>query len=290
MAMTRSNPVDGFQLAYDYRSGSAGPVVLLHGWPGDRTDWRRVVPLLPHDVEVAVPDLRGFGESDKHPREPNGHYDADSQVRSVAGLIEELGLDRAVVAGYDIGSRIAQTLARQRPDLVRSLVLSPPLPGAGKRVLSPEVVQEFWYYGFHRSGVAELLLDGDRERVRAYLSDRWGRWSGPDFQLKGSDLEHLVDVYGAPGAFAASVAWYRAGAGLMATSVDERAPDVDDRLAIPVRVLWQEFDPTFPRAFADRLDDFFVDVSITWADGVGHFTPLEAPGPMADLIGKALTS
>ena len=60
--MERSRPVDGFRLAYE-RAGSGTPVVLLHGWPGDRHDWRDVVALLAGRWRVLVPDLRGFGES-----------------------------------------------------------------------------------------------------------------------------------------------------------------------------------------------------------------------------------
>ena len=52
-----------------------------------------------------MPDLRGFGESDKHRADPATQYDAKAQARSVAALITELGLDRPVVAGYDIGGR-----------------------------------------------------------------------------------------------------------------------------------------------------------------------------------------
>jgi pimeloyl-ACP methyl ester carboxylesterase len=50
----RSAPVDGFALAYD-RSGAADPVLLLHGWPGDRTDFDAVVGLLEGQAEVVVP-------------------------------------------------------------------------------------------------------------------------------------------------------------------------------------------------------------------------------------------
>ncbi len=288
--MPTSAPVDGFRLAYDHRDRRRGAVVLLHGWPGDRSDWRRVMPLLAGDLELVVPDLRGFGGSDKHLREPDGNYDAAAQARSVAGLIDELGLDRPVIGAYDIGSRVAQTLAAQRPDLVGALVLSPPLPGIGDRVLLPDIAQHSWYYGFHRSGMAAQLIDGDRDRVRSYLRERWEQWSGPDFVLDAADLERLVDAYGAPGAFAASVAWYRAGAGLVANSVAERGPDPDQRLRVPVRVLWQEFDPMFPRAFADRLDEFFTDVTLTWADGAGHFTPLEAPEAFAKLVNEAVAA
>ena len=58
--MPRSEPVDGFQLGYD-RAGSGEPVVLLHGWPGDRTDYRVLAPDLAASFDVVVPDLRGFG-------------------------------------------------------------------------------------------------------------------------------------------------------------------------------------------------------------------------------------
>ena len=109
--MPRSAPVDGFRLAYE-RTGSGPPVVLLHGWPGDRTDYEDVVPRLAGTADVVVPDLRGFGESDKHPEPPAEAYSAVAQARSVVGLIDELGLGAPVIAGYDIGSRIAQAIAR----------------------------------------------------------------------------------------------------------------------------------------------------------------------------------
>lgn len=64
-------------------------------------------------------------------------YRANAQARSVIALIDELGLDRPVLGGHDIGSRIAQAVARHRPDLVRALVLTPPLPGIGERTLTP---------------------------------------------------------------------------------------------------------------------------------------------------------
>jgi pimeloyl-ACP methyl ester carboxylesterase len=75
-------PVDGFRLAYE-RAGSGPPVVLLHGWPGDHTDYEAVAPLLTGAFEVVVPDLRGFGGSDKHPERPADAYSAVAQARSV---------------------------------------------------------------------------------------------------------------------------------------------------------------------------------------------------------------
>jgi pimeloyl-ACP methyl ester carboxylesterase len=281
--MPRSQPVDGFSLAYD-RHGEGSPVVLLHGWPGMRTDYRALVPLL-GGFEVVVPDLRGFGESDKHVADPAVYYSAAAQGRSVAGLMEELRLDPAIVAGYDVGSRVAQALARAQPGRVRGLVLAPPLPGIGQRILTPDAMREFWYQPFHRLDLAECLIDGDRDAVRAYLRHFWDHWGGPGFLLPDAELDALVEHYAVPGAFVASINWYRAGSGGVAMSLAEQVPAPRDRIAAPTRVLWPEHDPLFPREWGDRLEEFFADVvSITDMPGTGHFSPLEAPEAFAAAI------
>src|ERR1700733_804931 len=99
--MRQVTAIDGFRLAYD-RTGAGPAVLLLHGWPGDRTDYRDVAPLVAPAADVIVPDLRGFGQSDKHPADPAAQYSAAAQARSLAGLIGELGLTRPVIVGYDI--------------------------------------------------------------------------------------------------------------------------------------------------------------------------------------------
>jgi pimeloyl-ACP methyl ester carboxylesterase len=280
-----SAPVDGFRLAYE-RAGSGPAVVLLHGWPGDRTDYEDLVPLLTGRAEVIVPDLRGFGQSDKHPAPPAEAYSAVAQARSVVGLASELGLAPPVIAGYDIGSRIAQAIARDAPEAVKALVVSPPLPGAGERVLAAEAQREFWYQYFHQLSLVEEVLDGDPAAVRAYLAHFWRHWSGPAFEPTEERLDHLAGVYGAPGAMAASIGWYRAGSGMVASSLAEPASPTP--VSTPTTVLWQSDDPLFPRAWSDRLDRFFSDLELRLLAGIGHFTPLEAPQAFADAIGERL--
>jgi pimeloyl-ACP methyl ester carboxylesterase len=285
--MRQETAVDGFRLGYD-RTGSGPPVLLLHGWPGDRTDYREVVPLVSAAADVIVPDLRGFGESDKHEADPASQYNAAAQARSLIGLIDELALGRPVIAGYDIGSRIAQAIARDRPDLVRALVIAPPLPGIGDRILAPRAQREFWYQAFHNLELSTQLVDGQPEAVRAYLRHFWSHWSGPGYEPARDHLDHLVAVYGPPGAFAASIAWYRGGAGSVAASLAERAPDPGDRIAVPSTVLWPEHDPLFPREWSDRIGEFFAAAELSWLDGAGHFSPLEAPGEFAAAIAAAV--
>jgi pimeloyl-ACP methyl ester carboxylesterase len=287
--MPRSRPVDDFELAYD-RAGSGPGVVLLHGWPGDRHDYRDVTPLLADVADVTVPDLRGFGESDKHPLRPADAYSVDAQARSVVGLIEELELAPVVLAGYDVGSRVAQAVARACPDRVDALVLSPPLPGAGDRVLAPEAQREFWYQAFHQLSLIEEIIDGRTDAVRAYLAHFWNHWSGPSYSPEDAELDRLVALYGAPGAFTASIAWYRAGSGTVATSLRELEGGAPDPIAVSTTVLWPEFDPLFPSGWGDRLAEFFADVTLTPLAGVGHFVPREAPRELAGAVRAALAA
>jgi pimeloyl-ACP methyl ester carboxylesterase len=280
----RTTAVDGFRLAYE-RGGSGPAVVLLHGWPGDRTEYRDVAALLP-TADVVVPDLRGFGESDKHPADPTQQYSAGAQARSVIGLIEELRLDRPVLGGHDIGSRVAQAVARQRPDLLRALVLTPPLPGIGERILTPRAQREFWYVPFHQLPIAGELVDGRPEAVRGYLRHFWTHWSGPGFTLTDEHLDHLVSVYAAPGAFTASLGWYRVDSGGLDRVVGERAPRPEERIGVPTTVLWPDHDPLFPPGWSDRLGEFFADVRLRPVDG-GHFVPLECPRGFAAAVAAA---
>lgn len=281
--MPRSAPVDGFSLAYD-REGAGPPVVLLHGWPGGRTDFRAVVPLLAGRADVVVPDLRGFGDSDRHPADPGEAYSAAGQARSVAGLLDELDLGAVVLAGYDVGSRVAQTLAAEHPARVAALVVTPPVPGVGRRVLDPEAQREFWYQTFHRLPLAEQLLDGNPDAVRAYLRHFWEHWSAPGWSPADADLDALAARYSPPGALTASLGWYRAGAGTVARSLAETPPEPSARLRTRTHVLWPAHDPLFPRAWGDRLGEFFTDVTVTDLPGSGHFVPLEAPEEFAAAV------
>ncbi len=148
--------------------------------------------------------------------------------------------------------------------------------------------REFWYQSFHQLPLAEELIDGAPAAVRAYLSHFWSHWSGPGFTLDDADLDHLVTGYGMPGAFTASIGWYRAGRARWPGPWPRSRPAPADRVAVPVTVLWPEHDPLFPRAWADRVDEFFSDISVRLVDGAGHFTPLEYPAEFADAIRDAL--
>jgi pimeloyl-ACP methyl ester carboxylesterase len=204
--------------------------------------------------------------------------------------MNELGLEEAVVAGYDVGSFVGQTVAAIRPDLVKALVVSPPLPGAGQRVLELGSVKEFWYTSFHQLDLVQQLIDGNRNAVRAYLHHFWSHWSGPNYIVDEKRIDHLADVYSAPRAFIASVNWYRSSGNPVTAYAAQTKPSPDTRLATPTTILWQDQDPIFLYRWSDQLDAFFQDYTLERLGGIGHFTPLEATDRFAEAIKQRLTS
>jgi pimeloyl-ACP methyl ester carboxylesterase len=285
--MQMSAPVDGFRLAYD-RVGSGPPVVLLHGWPGTRQDHADVAVRLRDRADVLVPDLRGFGDSDRRDDAEGAAYGAEGQGRSVLALLDELELDAAVLAGYDIGSRVAQWVAAHAPDRVRALVISPPISGAGERVLEPRSMAEFWYQRFHQLDLSDALVDGRPDALRTYLGHFWLHWSGPGFTPAPERFDALVAAYARPGAFRASLGWYRSGAGTVARALQEAEATPPPPIAAPTTLLWPAHDPLFPPAWADRRSTYFSDVELRELPDAGHFTPLEAPDAFAGAIAERL--
>jgi pimeloyl-ACP methyl ester carboxylesterase len=189
-----------------------------------------------------------------------------------------------VVFGYDVGSRIARTIATTRPDAIRALVLAPPMPGAGERILRSD---EFWYQPFHRLPLSVELLDGDERAIRAYLKHFWDHWSAPGWSLAEDRFEEIVALYARPGAFTSSIAWYRSGSGGVQTALTERAPAPEDRIAVRTTVLWPEHERLFPLEWSDRLGEFFSDYELHPVPGAGHFSPLEAPERIAEATARA---
>ncbi|HSB03504.1 MAG TPA: alpha/beta hydrolase [Anaerolineales bacterium] len=110
--------VNGIQLAYD-RRGRGTPLVLLHGYPLDHHLWDEVVPLLEGTFDLILPDLRGFGESST----VDSFYAMEDFASDIAGLLDQLGIRKAALAGHSMGGYVALAFVRLFPERVRGLGL-----------------------------------------------------------------------------------------------------------------------------------------------------------------------
>jgi len=106
--------INGIRLAYD-DCGSGPAVVLIHGFPLCRRMWRpQVEALTAADYRVVTPDLRGFGDSEA----PDGPCTMEIFADDVAGLLDYLGIERAIVGGMSMGGYVLLNLLERYPERI----------------------------------------------------------------------------------------------------------------------------------------------------------------------------
>lgn len=108
----------GLELAYD-EAGSGLPLLLVHGWPHDRTMWAGQLGGLATYARVLAPDLRGVGGSTVR-----GPYTMDQYADDLDAFLESLGIARAVMCGLSMGGYIAFAMLRRHRDRIRGLILA----------------------------------------------------------------------------------------------------------------------------------------------------------------------
>lgn len=258
-------------------AGAGYPLILLHGWPQTSYCWRKVMPLLAPHFRVIAPDLRGFGDSEK----PDGPYDKRTVATDIIAMAHSLGYGHSLVAGHDIGGRVAYRLALDHPDFVDGLIsLAGRYSPLGEELLfSKEQSAERWYFFFHNVvGLPEALITG-RESV--YLEHFYRHWSYRADWLSESDLAEYSRAYATPGALRGGFEHYRAALG---ADVDQWKQDAGRQIDTPTLVLWGENDPVSPMAWTRGFDKVFSRLDMVVYPECGHFIAEETPQAAASDI------
>lgn len=110
--------VNGVNLAY-MRRGKGVPLVLVHGFPLDSTSWNEIIPFLEDNFDLILPDLRGFGQS----AVITSHYTVSDMADDLAGLLNQLGIEKTMVAGHSMGGYVALAFAKKYPHRMNGLGL-----------------------------------------------------------------------------------------------------------------------------------------------------------------------
>ncbi len=263
-------------LAFDVRSAGpeeGEPVVLLHGWPQDRTAWNRVTPALAEaGLRTFAPDLRGYSPGAR----PRGRaaYRMGELVGDVTALLDAAGLESAHVVGHDWGGALAWGLADRVPARVRTLtVLSTPHPAAMAWAFRHgDQARRSWYMlAFQVPLLPEVAL---RPRVEGLLT-RAG--------LPPEDAARYAARFRQPGAAAGGLNWYRGMAASrgMTRALRPRGPGTPGRVEVPATYVWGARDPVLGRAAAERTGRYVgADYRFVELDA-GHWLPETRPGEVA---------
>ncbi len=117
--------IDDIQMAYT-DEGEGRPIVLIHGYPFNRSLWTEQIAALSSSYRVVAPDLRGFGESDASA----GTVTMNRMAQDVALLMDHLGIPRATIGGLSMGGYVVLAFYKQFASRVRALILADTRPQA----------------------------------------------------------------------------------------------------------------------------------------------------------------
>jgi pimeloyl-ACP methyl ester carboxylesterase len=249
--------VGGRRLAYEEASPGvdAPPVLLLCGIGAKRQGWYKQLPVLGEQFRAIAIDYRDVGDSEPADRP----YSIADLARDVAGLAEELGIQRAALVGISMGGFVALELALHRPQLVERLVLVVTSAGGATHVsTSPEILQLL----MPSAGVA--LEDGvGARRVTTAVA-------APGFAERAP---HEIDTF-------VEIALHnpmRVEAYMRQLEAC-RAHDVADRLAqiaVPTLVLHGDVDPLVPLANGEFLASHIPGARLVVYEDTGHIPEVE---------------
>ena len=290
-----------------------GPlVVLLHGWPQCWYLWRHQIdPLVAAGFQVAVPDQRGYGGSDK-PAEIEA-YNIIELTNDVVGIADALGHERFIVVGHDWGAPVAWHTALLHPDRVKAVAgLSVPYTRWKANTLTRQEFfgDNFWYMVyFQQPGVAEAEFEADiRRSLRMiYYSGSGDAPSGfrlskkpasakfldglPDPEqlpawLTEEDMNYYVAQYEQSG-FRGPLNWYR--------NIDrnvELTPQLDrvetGQIKQPSFFIAGTKDPVLKFGGGDtvqRMDKWMADLrGKVLIEGAGHWVQIERPAEVTEAL------
>jgi pimeloyl-ACP methyl ester carboxylesterase len=115
---------DGVQINLAIWEGAGKPILCIHGITANCRSWDALAEVLAPEYHFMAMDLRGRGQSDK----PSQGYSLDYHLKDINCLLDDLGIDRAVIMGHSLGAFIGLAFAAKYPDRTDRLIL---VDGAG---------------------------------------------------------------------------------------------------------------------------------------------------------------
>jgi pimeloyl-ACP methyl ester carboxylesterase len=268
-----------------------GPVVvLLHGWPYDIYSFADSAPVLTSaGYRVIVPFVRGYGTTRFLSDDTVRNGQTAALATDVTALMDALGIERAILAGFDWGARSADVVAALWPDRCQALVsVSGYLissQAAGSAPLPPRAELAWWYQYYFAT---ERGRDGYGKYRREFSKLIW-QLASPKWAFDDATFERSAAAFDNPDHVAIVIHNYRWRLGLAAG--ESQYDDLERRLAelpaVTVPTITLEGDANGAphpdaSAYASKFSGKYEHRVI--GGGVGHNLPQEAPQAFAQAI------
>jgi pimeloyl-ACP methyl ester carboxylesterase len=285
--------VDAGLLSVGY--AEAGPpdstaVIMLHGWPYDIHSYVAVTPMLASaGYRVIVPYLRGYGTTRFLSAATFRNGQQSVLGVDVVALMDALGIDRAIIAGFDWGARTANVVAALWPERCRAIVsVSGYLIGsqeANQAPLPPAAELQWWYQYYFATERGRAGY----ERYRNDFARLIWQIASPRWDFDEATFDRTAQSFDNPDHVEIVIHNYRWRIGL--AEGEPAYADLERRLAefpvITVPAITLEGDTNGaphpdPASYAEKFTGKYTHRLIV--GGVGHNLPQEAPQALAEAV------
>ncbi len=260
----------GFTFDVDDSGPADGQViVLLHGYPENRSSWRAVTPLLTAaGYRVLAPDQRGYSPRARPLRRRD--YRVRELVDDILALVDASGADKVHLVGHDWGGAVAWAFSMLHPERLHTVTsLTTPHPRAfvASMVRSNQLLHSWYMLFFQLPGLPEMGYSRLEKQTRQALAR-----SGLDDEAADRYVTPLKE----PGAARAAINWYR---GLALSR------PIPGKTTVPALYVYATKDMFLGRKAAD-LTGNYVDAPYTYEviEGATHWLPEQNADTVAKLV------
>lgn len=217
--------------------GGNGPALMLvHGHPHTHIIWRKVAPLLAQKYTVVLPDLRGYGDTDKPESTPDHRpYSKKEMAKDLISLMRLLNRPTFVFVGHDRGARVGHRLALDYPESVTKAVFVDIAPTATMYALTnKEFATKYfwWFFLIQPEPFPEKLIGFDPDYFLHHHIDGQIKIKGC---VEDKAFDEYLRCYKDPRTIHAICEDYRAAATI---DLDDDKEDADKKIQCPLYLLW----------------------------------------------------
>ena len=306
---------NGIRMAY-YEAGPrmGVPIILCHGWPELAFSWHHQLKALGDAGRwVIAPDQRGYGLTDRPG--PVESYDIEHLTGDLVGLLDHLGVEKAIFCGHDWGGIVVWQMPLLHPDRVAGVIgvntpFMPRAPADPIAIMRARMGDEMYIVYFQNPGLADAVLDGDVRKAMDFFMRRPFGETAPsagfsterkpgdpslfalinilkaydpsvdprEFFLTDDEFEAFVATFERTG-FTGGINWYR-----NFTRNWERSAGVEQKVTVPCLMIMAEKDAVLPPSAADGMEAYVTDLEKTLVLDSGHWTQQERP----EAVNKAI--
>ncbi len=252
--------IDGNKIRYFEKGVSKDTLLLLHGLGASAERWEDVIPLFAKKFRVIVPDLIGFGYSDK----PIVDYTTDYFAEFISKFVDKVGLERLNIIGSSLGGQIAaESIINQNLDVAKLVLVSP----SGIMKHSTPALNTY---------ISAALYPNNESALNAFqtMSDR----KKIDEKIVSGFVERM-QLPNAKMAFMST---------LLGLSNSQKITEKLQLITIPTLIVWGENDPVIPIEYAQSFISGINDCRFYKMLGCGHTPYAEEPDTFFQIVSDFL--